>query len=195
MGVLVNDQRSSSWAGGRARPTSRRILPSNSPEAHAWTRVTLPELVLLVQHDRRSLLGNVREHPTDAVGRRLEVRDDLTPGLGVEAVRVLHDEPRRDLAPEAGFGAPLALDLVEQPPRGRVRRLALEHRPDVHHRLRRVVTAIVEMGEQQPDFRVVLRTRGPLERRERVVRSPGVDRGDPSPFRKAGSSGVSVGPA
>ena len=40
------------------------------------------------------------------------------------------------------------------------------------------------MGEQEPDVRVVLRARGLLERRERVVRPPGVHGGEPQPLQE-----------
>src|SRR5207249_1808884 len=83
----------------------------------------------------------------------------LAPRLGVERVAILHDEARRDLSPEAGLRAPLPLDLLEQSARRFVGRLALEHRSQIHDGLRRVVAAVVEMGKQQPDLRIVLRTR------------------------------------
>ena len=105
------------------------------------------ELVVLVQHDRRPLLRGVGEHPGHARSRRLELRDDLAPRLGVERVAILHDEARRDLSPEAGLRAPLPLDLLEQSARRFVGRLALEHRPQIHDGLRRVVAAVVKMGE------------------------------------------------
>ena len=62
--------------------------------------------------------------------------------------------------------------------------LALEDRPEIHDRRRGLVAAIMQVGEQKPDLRVVLRAHGSLERRERVVRAPGVDGGEPQPLQE-----------
>ena len=109
--------------------------------------------------------------------------------------RVLHDEARRDLALEAGLGPLLALDLVEQPARGRVGGLALEHRPEVRASPapgRRGGRAGGRAGAGPPG-------RTPRARLARAARTrrragPAWTAASPSPFRSAGSSGVSVSP-
>src|SRR5207244_3293896 len=98
--------------------------------------------------------------------------------LGVERVAILHDEARRDLSPEAGLRAPLPLDLLEQSARRFVGRLALEHRSQIHDGLRRVVAAVVEMGKQQPDLRIVLRPRGAAELLARARKLAGTVQAD-----------------
>ncbi len=78
----------------------------------------VPKLVVLVQHDRRSLLRGVGEHPSNALRGRLEVSDDRAARFGIAGVAVLHDEARRDVASEAGLRQLLALDLLQEPPGG-----------------------------------------------------------------------------
>src|SRR5262249_57346145 len=46
--------------------------------------------------------------------------------------------------------------------------------------------AVVEICEQEPDLRIVLRPRSLLERPERIARPPGVDRGHSQTFEERG---------
>ena len=92
VGVLVDDH-PLDFSGRRTnRADQEPDLPveqSGGPRVGAGHA---PELRVLVQHDRRPLLRDVREHQPDALGGGLEVGDDRATGFGVAA---LADTSRR----------------------------------------------------------------------------------------------------
>src|SRR2546422_11628270 len=131
MRVLVRDQPLDLAGRRQDRADRESNLSVEEPGGPRVGARHVPKLAVLVQHDRRSLLWRVGEHPPDALRGRLEVSDDRAAGVRVAGVAVLHDEARRDVALEAGLPPLLALDLLQEAPRGPRRGPALAPCPEV----------------------------------------------------------------
>jgi hypothetical protein len=179
--ILVHEN-SLQLASGRQRAGGRKpdlaVEQAGDPAVHA--RHVL-ELGSVVENDRHALAGGFPELGHHALTGGSEPGLQRAPRSGVSGGAPLHDEVRRDFAPEPCFRARLTLDLVQQPARRPVVRIRAEHRAQVFEGPAGVVAAVIEMGQQQTHLGVGLGARGGFQRRQRLVGAPGVHGRQPEP--------------